>query len=177
MDIATIINIILCILSFILAAVSVVMVVITLRQNSKMIEESTRPFITVYTEEINVGDIFFYLVVKNFGKSAAFITKFKYDFDFKGCYRIGNDRDYLMDIDKAVIAPGQSRICMLDYSKIDREVTFNIEYHSTMGKKYKETYTMDIKAGASMPTGKIDTKDKEFRTISYTLQEMLQKSL
>ena len=45
MDVSTIVNIILCVLSFILAAISVVTVVITLRQNNKMIEESTRPFI------------------------------------------------------------------------------------------------------------------------------------
>ena len=42
MDVSTIVNIILCVLSFILAAISVVTVVITLRQNNKMIEESTR---------------------------------------------------------------------------------------------------------------------------------------
>ena len=52
MDISTIVNIILCVLSFILAAISVVTVVITLRQNNKMIEESTRPVISVYTDEI-----------------------------------------------------------------------------------------------------------------------------
>lgn len=38
-----IVNIILSILSFILAAISVVTVVLILRQNSKMIEKSTRP--------------------------------------------------------------------------------------------------------------------------------------
>ena len=43
MDLATKVNIALCILSFILAAISVVTVVITLRQNNKMISESTRP--------------------------------------------------------------------------------------------------------------------------------------
>ena len=91
MDVSTIVNIILCVLSFILAVISVVTVVITLRQNNRMIEESTRPFISVYTDEINAGDPFFYLVVKNFGKSTAYITKFEYDFDFNGCYKIRND--------------------------------------------------------------------------------------
>lgn len=42
------INLSLSILSFILAVISVVTVVITLRQNHKMIEESNRPYITVY---------------------------------------------------------------------------------------------------------------------------------
>ena len=46
MDVSTIVNIVLCVLSFILAVISVVTVVITLRQNNRMIEESTRPFIS-----------------------------------------------------------------------------------------------------------------------------------
>lgn len=177
MDIATITNIVLCVLSFILAAISVVTVVITLRQNSKMIEESTRPAISVYTDEINAGTPFFYLIIKNFGKSPAYITKFEYDFDFKGCYRIRNDKDYLKSLNNAVLAPGQSKICTLDYEKIDKEVTFALEYRSGAGKVYSEKFTIDLKAGVSMPYGKIGTEGKELRTISYALQEMLQKNL
>jgi len=162
---------------FILAAISVVTVVITLRQNNKMIEESTLTVISIYTEEINVGDPFFYLVVKNFGQSPAYITKFEYDFDFNGCYKIRNDKDYLQKLNKSVLAPGQSRICMLDYAKIDKEVTFIISYQSSIKKSYTETFTIDLKAGVSMPYGKVATEGKELRTISYALQEMLQKNL
>lgn len=177
MDTSTIVNIILCVLSFILAAISVVTVVITLRQNNKMIEESTRLVISVYTDEINAGNPFFYLIVKNFGKSPAYITKFEYDFDFKGCYKIRNDRDYLEGLNNAVLAPGQSRICTLDYAKIDKEVTFTLEYHSGAKKVYSDKFTIDLKAGVSMPYGKVATEGKELRTISYALQEMLQKNL
>lgn len=177
MNAATIVNIILCILSFILAAISVVTVIITLRQNNKMIEESTRPVISIYTDEINAGNPFFYLIVKNFGKSPAYITKFEYDFDFKGCYKIRNDKDYLKGLNNAVLASGQSRICTLDYAIIDKEVTFTLEYHSGAKKVYLEKITIDLKAGVSMPYGKIATDGKELHTISYVLQEMLQKSL
>jgi hypothetical protein len=177
MDIATIVNIILCILSFILALISVVTVVITLRQNNKMIEESTRPVISIYTDEINAGNPFFYIVVKNFGKSPAYITKFEYDFDFKGCYKIRNNKDYLKGLNNAVLAPGQSRICTLDYAKINKEVTFTLEYHSGTKKRYLEKFTIDLKAGVSMPYGKVDTEGKELRSISYALQEILQKNL
>ena len=177
MDIPTIVNIILCVLSFILAAISVVTVVITLRQNNKMIEESTRPVVSVYTDEINAGNPFFYLIVKNFGKSPAYITKFEYDFDFKGCYKIRNDRDYLKRLNNAVLAPGQSRICTLDYAQINKEVTFTIEYCSGAKKVYSDKFTIDLKAGVSMPYGKVNTEGKELRTISYVLQEMLQKNL
>lgn len=177
MDLSTKINIILCILSFALAIISVVTVVITLRQNNKMIEESTRPVVSIYTQEINPGNPFFYLVIKNFGQSAAYFSLFDYDFDFRNCYKIRNDRDYLKDMSKAVLAPGQSKICMLDYQKIDKDVTFNIKYHSGAKKNYTESFTIDLKAGVSMPYGKVATEGKELRTISYTLQEMLQKNL
>jgi hypothetical protein len=168
---------ILCILSFILAAISVVTVAVTLRQNNRMIEESTRPYISVYTDEINTGNPLFYLIIKNFGKSPAYITKFESDFDFRGCYKIPTDKDYLGNLKNAVFAPGQSRICMLDYAKIGKEITFTLEYHSGAKKKYSEKFTIDLKAGVSMPYGKAATEGKELRTISYTLQEMLQKNL
>ena len=45
MLVTDLINLILCILSFLLAAISVVTVVITLRQNHKMIQNSTRPYV------------------------------------------------------------------------------------------------------------------------------------
>lgn len=177
MDISTIVNIVLCVLSFVLAVISVVTVVITLRQNSRMIEESTRPIVSVYTDEINAGSPFFYLVIKNFGKSTAYITKFEYDFDFKGCYKIRNDRDYLQQISNAVLPPGQTKICTLDYEKINKAVTFTLEYHSGAQKTYRDKFTIDLKAGVSMPYGKVATEGKELRTISYALQEMLQKNL
>lgn len=177
MDTATVVNIIFCVLSFILAVISVVTVVITLRQNSKMIEESTRPVISVYTDEINTGNPFFYFIVKNFGKSTAYITNFEYDFDFKGCFKVDNDIDYLKDFNNAVLAPGQSRICMLDYAKIDKEVTFKLKYRSGSNKEYSDEFKIDLKAGVSLPYGKVDTKGKELRTISYALQELLQKNL
>ncbi|MPN60559.1 hypothetical protein SDC9_208288 [bioreactor metagenome] len=66
---------------------------------------------------------------------------------------------------------------MLDYEKIDRDVTFTIQYQSSAKKAYSEIFTIDLKAGVSMPYSKVDTKGQELRTISYTLQEMLQKNL
>lgn len=177
METATVVNIILSILSFVLAVISVVTVVITLRQNNKMIEDSTRPVVSIYNDQINTGNILFYLVVKNFGQSPAYITKFESDFDFKGKYGIRNDKDYLKELNHSVLAPGQSRICTLDYKKIDKDVTFTIEYHSGAGKVYTDRFTVDLKAGVNMPVGKNATENKELRAISYTLQEMLQKNL
>lgn len=114
MDISTIINTVLSILSFILALISIVTVVITLRQNHTMIENATRPYICVYGESINTGKQAFYLVIKNFGYSPATITKFSYEPDLSKRYGIANvPRDFLSDISKCTLAPGQSKICKL----------------------------------------------------------------
>lgn len=80
-------------------------------------------------------------------------------------------------LNNAVLASGQSRICTLDYAKIDKEVTFTLEYHSGAKKVYSDKFMIDLKAGVSMPYSKVATESKEFRTIYYALQEMLQKSL
>lgn len=177
MDLSTKVNIVLCILSFLLAAISVITVVITLRQNHKMIENSTRPYICVYGESINSGSPCFYLVVKNFGTSPATITNFKADPNLSKCYGLQNSsHDYLQDVSKTTLAPGQSRICRLDYSEVPNSIKFYVEYRS--GKKiYSDCFETNIKSGSAMPTSKVDTNGKELRTISYTLQEMLQKSL
>ena len=74
MTTSEIINLILCILSFVLAAISVITVVITLKQNNKMLEANVRPYVVVYL----VYEEFFnqtYLCVKNFGETSALIDK------------------------------------------------------------------------------------------------------
>ena len=162
--------------SFATSIIAIVISIITLRQNSKMIEESSRAVIAIYGESINPGSPVFYFVIKNFGHSPATMIKFDSDFDFSGCYGFRTDRNWLSDLNNCSIAPGQSRICRLDYNKITRPITFDIEYLSS-GKKYCEKMTVDLKSGADMLTTKSATNGAELRTISYTLQEMVQKSL
>ena len=121
-------------------------------------------------------DVFYSLIIKNFGNSPAIIHKFDYDFDFTDCYKFRSERDYLKDFVGSTLAPGQSRICGLDYTKLTRPVTFSLEYQSGP-KKYRETFTVDLQAGVNIPVPKTATSGKELHTISYTLQEMLQKNL
>lgn len=179
LDFPTKANVVLCILSFVLSLISIVGVLISLSQNKKMLENATRPYVCVYGESVNSGSPLFFIVVKNFGSSAAVMTKFEMTPDLSDCYTLKNvPRNYLSDLSCAVIAPGQSRICRLDYSKVPDVVDFNIQYTSP-GRKhlYKEHFSTNIKAGSAMITPKVATEDEELRTISYTLQEMMQKNL
>lgn len=162
--------------SLLTSIIAIIISVVTVRQNSKMIEESSRAVVGIYGESINPGSPMFFIVVKNFGNSLATITKFEADFDFKDCYGFTTDKNFISDLNNCSIAPGQSRICRLDYNKITRPITFNIEYISA-SKHYSETSTIDLKSGTNMLVPKNATNDKELRTISYTLQEILQKNL
>ena len=164
------------VLSTIASVVAIIISVITLRQNNKMIEESSRPVISIYTQSINPGVPMFYLVVKNFGHSPAYMCEFETDFDFSDCYGKSNVRNYLDDLKKCVIAPGQSKTCWLDFTKIARPVRFSIQYKSGT-KKYSETFDLDLKAAAGLPTSKYSTPNKELLSISYSLQEMLLRDL
>ena len=119
----------------------------------------------------------FYIVIKNYGGSVAYMKKFDYDYNFVGSYGINSPKDYLNEMKHAVLAPGQSKICHLDTSRISKDITFDIEYLSETGKSYSGHFTVDLKAGTLMPSAKMGQEGKEMSTISYTLQEMLQKSL
>lgn len=164
------------IISFATSIVAILISLMTLLQNSKMIEESSRPVISIYSQNINTGTPMLFIVVKNFGNSPAVINKFDYDYDLADCYTFRSERDYLKDLVGSTLAPKQSRICSLDYSKLTRPITFTLEYTSGR-KKYKDSFSVDLKAGVNMPNPKTATEQKEFRTISYILQEMLQKNL
>lgn len=72
--------------SLITSLAAIIISLMTLRQNSKMIEDASRPVISIYGECINVGPSTFYIVIKNFGSSPAYITQFDYDFDFTSAY-------------------------------------------------------------------------------------------
>lgn len=72
------INLTLTIASFALAAISVISVILTLQQNNRMIENSTRPYISLYGESTTFSAFQFYLVIRNFGQSSALITNFNY---------------------------------------------------------------------------------------------------
>ena len=76
-----------------MSIISIFIAVLNLRQDNRIIEESIRPVICVYSEYINLGKGYLYLVVKNFGHLATTIEKFNVDSDFSGCYAIKGNKD------------------------------------------------------------------------------------
>ena len=80
MDLLTVSNIILSILSFVLAALSLVFVYLTLKQNNKLLYANSRPYLSIYfAYEENNSELF--ICVKNCGNSSAIIHELELDPD------------------------------------------------------------------------------------------------
>lgn len=176
MDISIVVNIILCILSFILAAVSVVTVVITLRQNHKMIENSTRPYVAIYSRVTNFQEPFYYLVLKNFGQSKAKITGFSCNVNLKEFSKDPNQVPF-QHIITTEIMPHQSFVCVLDRLKLCGHVNvlnFDISYIAGV-KKYSESFCINVETDIELVSSRGATPGKELRNISYTLQDLVEK--
>lgn len=179
MEVSDVINIVLAILSFILALISVVTVVATLKQNNRMIENNNRPYIVCYSSYTYFQDLFYYVVVKNYGQTGAIVTDFKCNIDLKE-YCKNKEREPFGHIINTFIAPQQSYIACLNSVKLFedniKEIKFNIEYLAN-NKKYKENYIINFMADTDMPVYRACTEGKELRNISYTLQDMVEKML
>ena len=170
-------NIILSCCSFVLALIAIVTAVKTLKQNNRMIESSTRPYICVYGETIIVGSKpQFLFIIKNYGSSAATLRSFQIDEDLSGCYSIPNSRDFLSDISGCILAPGQSRCCRMDYSALPDLLHISIEYSSSENT-YSESFEANVKAGAALLSETVSSEGSDLTIISRTLQEMLKKNL
>ena len=155
--------------------ISIFIAVLTLRQNNRMIEESIRPVVCVYSEYIIVGEGYLYLVIKNFGHSAATIEKFDVECDFTGCYAIKSKKDFLKELEGSLLAPGQCRACVMNYDMVKKTITFKIRYHNG-NKHYEDSFRFNPTAAANLPTY-VSTGDDNTKQIAQTLQEMLKKNL
>ena len=174
------INLGLTVLSLVLAIISIVIVILTLKQNNKMIENSSRPYVVVYGEMTNFSDLTFYIVLKNYGNSGAIIKKIVCDLDLSK-YNYDTKITPFEAIDNTLLAPNHNIVYAIDHQQLNSDnieyINFEIEYQSLNGKIYKEKYPINYTAFKKNITIKSSTKDKELRTISYTLQEMVQKDL
>ena len=145
MDFSVKVNLALAIGSFVLAATSVVTVIITLFQNHKMLKEATRPYITIYIDAITICELTSFFILKNFGHSAATITHFEYDDCLKNTVQFSellNDQfDYVKGI---TLAPGQSKLLQFKMSSLDnKDLTFKIKYVDSRKKPFNEKVVLN----------------------------------
>lgn len=150
----------------------------TLKQNQKMIEDSTRPYITVYSDFTFFQQSLFYIIIKNFGSSGAVITEFKTDEDLQDLMPEGSPKPFAY-MQGAFLAPGQhyqTAINIPDAKALLDKVTFHIKYKSST-HEYVEDVTLKIKASSDQRQARASTKGQELKIISYALQDLVEKHM
>ena len=161
-------------------SISAIMIsVLSLKQNSKMIEKSTRPYISIYGASTYIGSSNYYIVLKNFGHSSATIHEFLYDFDLAKCTVNPSPSEPFQSIDNSTIVPGQSLHALIDLNKALKEtkvINFHISYSSGI-HKYNEDFCLNLSGNLGNFVIHKSTKGKELATISETLQDMYIHSL
>lgn len=146
LELTDIINIILAVLSFLLAAISIITVVITIKQNNRMLEANERPYVVAYLiyEEYSTN---IYFCVRNFGHASAKIENFNMLPDIK--IKDKNCSDILKN---TVIAPGQQLHFIIPFpekDKILKEAKYvyavKLAYvDCTTRKHYEEEYEINL---------------------------------
>jgi len=179
LEISDWINVVLCILSFVLAVISVITVIITLKQNSKMIKNSTRPYVVAYKNITYFQNTNYYIILKNFGQTGAVIEKFKFNIDLQNYSHLDGDRIF-EHIEGTFIAPQQSVMACVDTVKLFKDgidiIEFTITYSDGINK-YNEKYKINFLADTDTAKSRASTDGKELKIISYTLQDFVERLL
>ena len=159
------INIIGIIASFVVSVVSIFIAIKALCQNNKMLEETTRPYISIAYEVLYTGNPQIYLVVKNYGNTGAVITDFSYSplVDHKGF------NEKISKLNGAFIAPNQKFLYSIDPKlfKSD-ELMIDITY-KTQSRSYHERQPIKIRVG------RIVTRSDDTSSIQRSLQEISER--
>lgn len=166
------------IVSLICSIVAIVISIKTLKQNSEMIENSTRPYIGVYLASTYIRDVTCYLVVKNFGQSSAFIESFLYDFDLKSVTDVPNYHPF-GNIENSTFMPQQSNKCFIELGKIlekTDQINFHIVYRSGL-HRYEDDISVKLNSRIGDFVNHNTSKNKELTIISETLQDAYISSL
>lgn len=175
MNISVIVNIVLSILSFILAALSLIFVIITIRQNNKMIESSTRPYVVVYNDLVNgAATPIQFLIIRNFGQSAATIQSL----EITPKVHVRYSDEIFKYMKNQVIAPGQSYSTAFKLD--DSSVILNAAIvYTSESKTYSENYSISQKAISDNVHSKVKVEDTNHaqKIIAGCFQDYLRSRL
>lgn len=149
----------------------------------KALENTNRPYITIYNEVLNISKPLEYIVIKNSGNTPAKIENIVYDeskLHLMSCEVIDeNGKSATLSANKTInyfkgstIAPNQSyRIPINNVETKFDEIQFDITYVAINDKKYKDTYSLNLRQNSEF----YFTKSNGETAISDTLQEILKK--
>lgn len=179
LNISDIIQLIGIIATSLTSIIAIIISVVSLRQNSKMIEESSRPNIGVYIDSTNFSQPIIYLVIKNFGNSASVITEFKCDIDLSEFAYIPKAIPF-NNIVGTTLNPNQKLVYPLkprDSNNI-RITDMNIKVsYKTFKRKYSENIFLNLDAYFNEMTLRSYDKNEPIKSISYAVQDISEKML
>lgn len=155
--------------SFVLSVISVIAVWISIHQNNKMLESSTRPYVGIRCEAIVMPkEVARYVVIQNFGQTSAHILEItcKGDVSSEFLARIKL-------IKGTTLSPRQRIMYYIGPSNAQKEekASFTVEYETPEEKKYSEKIDVNLIVGTSA----MRSKD-EFAT-AFALQDILARLL
>lgn len=144
MEVADIIQIVIALITFLGIIVSSIIAVISIKQNSKMIEETTKANIVMYIDYSPVSNKY-YIIIKNFGNSIGKLISIniqpKLDWE-KAEFK--NKIKAITESKNVILAPKQKIGSWFEFNNYpDRKFNVDIEYE-TMGKIYKNAYSIDL---------------------------------
>ena len=163
--------------SLVPSLVAIVVSIMSLRQNTKMIESSTRPNIQIYPVLL---DTVLYIVIRNFGNSEAIIDDLKCNHEFSEAeYFTSPDNDDFGTLIGLSFCPGYSLRCpLISWAVSDELYEFKIKYHSST-HKYEGTFSFNPAKSApfadSYPSAK--SSEQDLHNISKGLRDLVKLKL
>lgn len=177
LNISDIIQIIGIIATSLTAIIAIIISVVSLKQNSKMIRESSRGYITIYSATTDWSSLNNYLIIKNFGKSAAEITKFQSNYDL---LKISHIKDYppFYEIVGTSLVPNETIRYSINLNRRPEDlhkINLYIEY-KTLGKTYSESISINIDAQCKVVYLRTNPQEP-LKGIAQALQDISEKLL
>lgn len=163
--------------TFITSIIAITISVKTLKQNSKMIEDSTRPYICMYVGTTYFSSLRVYLIIKNYGSSSARITDFSCSYDLS-LISLDENRVPFSNIIGSNLCPGETLHFLIDNTKLcadtkllNVQITYKTDQHT-----YSETCVINFAAFFDAPYIHKETKN-DVKEISFALQNIVEKML
>ena len=162
------------ILSGFISLAALIVSILTLRQNNKMLEESSRPVVSVYFDYSQMGQPTGYFVIKNFGASAATILAINYNDPIKTHpTSLANLPAIFDSLIGNTIAPNQKILAPFKlYEYHGGPAVFDITYKSS-AHTYFEHFIIDVEKYGKLVKPRINATG--VKAVSYPLQEIAER--
>lgn len=161
-------------ISLFTSIIAIIISLISIRQNTKSLEESVKPCIAIYVDQITICEQKSYFVIKNFGSNPGIITEFIFlnpPETITPMFQSNFDK-----LHNIVLAPGQSKLICFDCNDFSENTvyTFKISYKNGR-KRYTDTYDINIRNFTQIPTFRPETKSEY--AISNSLRAIIERMI